>query len=56
MPVLEGAPPASVSAPRAKGVGSRTGLLWTLSLDFGGGDKGMDIICEAIYSEWCVRV
>lgn len=30
-------------------------LSWTLVLDFGGDDKGMTL-CEAIYSEWCVRV
>lgn len=28
----------------------------TPRLDVGGNDKGMTIICEDVYSEWCVCV
>lgn len=38
--------------------GSRlwVGGCWIFCLDVGGNDKGMIIICEDVYLEWCVCV
>lgn len=57
--MLEKAPASvvlSAGSGRGRGGELRAKLQWALGLGFGGGDKGVTIICEDTYSAWCVRV